>query len=401
MKKRIVKLLMVGLLSCMLVGCGNSTLTTADEAVSVSGKVSVAKTIEVEQLEETTIEYVSLEGYLEENTSAFVCYNITMADENGNLVQPKGAVDVKIKLTEAFINANGDTYAIFYVNGENFTKLDCSEVDGYVTFKTDHFSVYAMVKYEADKSAISELANGKEMEIPHIHKYEVDEATVVAPTCTEIGKEADEFCLCGDKIVGAEIEALGHNYEEVADSSAPATCDTDGKEADTKCSICESVVEGVVIPASGHSYGEYVYNNDASTSADGTETATCSVCSGTDTRTKAGTKIALESFPYEINVLYNDGRVGYFYCIYDEYEAAFGDGFHDTTIGKLCDAANRTTSDNMFAYDHSLIPLDNNTFPEGYDKDVYVGEYAEGTIWKYTAYMRYKYSGSDEIHVWH
>ena len=294
MKKRIVKLLMVGLLSCMLVGCGNSTLTTADEAVSVSGKVSTAVTVEVAQAEETGTDFVALERYLEENASAFACYDIKIADEEGNMVQPAGTVEVKIKLTDELANVAGDI-AVFHVNGEKFTKLDCSEADGYVTFQTDHFSVYAVAKYEAG-SPIEELANETEMEIPHIHKYEVDETTAVAPTCTETGKEADEICSCGDKIVGAEIASFGHDYEEVADSAVEATCDTDGKKADTKCSVCGDLVTGEVVPASGHSYGEYVYNNDATTKADGTETATCSVCGGTDTRTKEGTKRSYDGY---------------------------------------------------------------------------------------------------------
>jgi len=341
LKKRIVKLLMVGLLSCMLVGCGNSTLMTADEAVSVSGKVSTAKTVEVEQLEETTIEYVALEGYLEENTSAFACYNIAIADENGNSVQPDSAVEVKIKLTDALIEANGDTYAVFYVNGENFTKLDCSEADGYVTFKANHFSVYVVTKYEAGISAIEELASGTETVIPHVHKYEVDETTAVEPTCIETGKEPDEICPCGDKIVGAEIASLGHNYEEVADSAVEATCDTNGKNADTKCSVCEDLVTGEVVPANGHQYGDYIYNSDATTSADGTETTTCSVCGGTETRTKAGTKIEItyvgyDEFgngytldangdkvfyvnnPYPINQIVDNGDWLYYYGVYGE-----------------------------------------------------------------------------------
>ncbi len=43
------------------------------------------------------------------------------------------------------------------------------------------------------------------------------------------------------------------------------------------------------VPALGHSYGAYVYNNDAKVGVDGTETATCSRCGAQDTRTKVGT----------------------------------------------------------------------------------------------------------------
>ena len=52
------------------------------------------------------------------------------------------------------------------------------------------------------------------------------------------------------------------------------------------------------------------------------------------------------------------------------------------------------------ASDSAIISLGNNTFPYGYDKDVCVGHYAEGEIWKYTAYLIYTYEGSNETYVW-
>lgn len=249
----------------------------------------------------------------------------------------------------------------------------------------------------ANSQNVEETQKESQIETEHTHTY-AEEITTEA-TCEADGVKTFT-CECGDSYTEAII-ATGHNYEEVADSAVEATCANEGKEVDTKCTICENVITGATIPALAHSYGEYIYNNDATTSADGTETATCSVCGGKTSRTKAGTMLVLESFPYELNVLYDDGRVGYFYCVYEEYEAAFGEGFHDTVIGQLCDAAFETTWQNMLEYDSSIIPLDNNTFPYGYDSDVYVGEYAEGTIWVYTSYIRYKYPDSDEIYVWH
>lgn len=323
----------------MLAGCGNNTLTTDDEAVSVSGKISTAKAVEVAKVEETATEYVAMEGYIEENANAFAFYDITMTDENGNFVQPEDMAEVKILLTDELASANGST-TVLYVNGENMTRIDCTEADGYVKFKTDHFSIYVVAKYE-DGSAIAELAVGTETAIPHVHKYKADEATAVAPTCTETGKEADEICSCGDKIVGAEIASTGHNYEEVADSAVEPTCDTEGKKADTKCSVCGDVVVGEAIPANGHQLGEYVYNDDATTKKDGTETAVCSICGGKDTRTKTGTKIAVSydgydefgngyvwgddgykhfdaSCPYPINQIEDGGSWVSYYSIYGQ-----------------------------------------------------------------------------------
>lgn len=174
-------------------------------------------------------------------------------------------------------------------------------------------------------------------EPPHEHAY--TESITIEATCEQDGLKTFT-CECGDSYTEVII-ATGHNYEEVIDSAVEATCDTDGKEADTKCSLCESVAEGAIITARGHSYGEYVYNNDATISADGTETATCSVCGGTDTRTKAGTKIEIsyvgyDEFgngytldangdkvfyvdnPYPINQIVDNGDWLYYYGVYGE-----------------------------------------------------------------------------------
>jgi hypothetical protein len=48
-----------------------------------------------------------------------------------------------------------------------------------------------------------------------------------------------------------------------------------------------------IIPALGHEFQTYTFDNNATTEADGTETAACEHgCGATDTRTAAGTKIA-------------------------------------------------------------------------------------------------------------
>lgn len=129
-------------------------------------------------------------------------------------------------------------------------------------------------------------------EPPHEHTY--TESITKEATCTEAG-EKTFTCDCGNTYT-EQIEATGHNYEAVADSEVSATCTKDGKEADTKCSLCDDVISGAVIPALSHSYGDYVYNNDATTEKDGTETATCSTCGDKTTRTKAGTKIKYDGY---------------------------------------------------------------------------------------------------------
>ena len=114
------------------------------------------------------------------------------------------------------------------------------------------------------------------------HNY--DAATCIAPkTCT----------ICK----ATSGNNLGHTYTNDCDADCnrckatrtpaahkdgTATC----KEK-AKCSVC-GVAYGSL---SEHKFGDYVYNNDATASKDGTKTRTCSVCKKSETITAAGTKL--------------------------------------------------------------------------------------------------------------
>lgn len=76
-----------------------------------------------------------------------------------------------------------------------------------------------------------------------------------------------------------------HNYTETI--TVEATC-TENGTVSFVCECGDSYTE--VITATGHVFNEYVYNEDATFTADGTETATCA-CGETDTRTKSDSKL--------------------------------------------------------------------------------------------------------------
>ena len=151
----------------------------------------------------------------------------------------------------------------------------------------------------------------------HAHSYT---ATVTKqPTCTAEGVKTFR-CSCGDSYTET-IPAAGHvfgayvynnNATEAADGTETAagtkiahvhnytaavtkaaTCAEEGVKTYT-CSCGSSYTEAV--PVIAHSFGEYVYNDDATTEKDGTKTATCSVCGATDTITAEGTKKSLPSW---------------------------------------------------------------------------------------------------------
>lgn len=88
-----------------------------------------------------------------------------------------------------------------------------------------------------------------------------------------------------------------HSYAEVEGSVVEATCTTDGKKADKVCE-CGDKVEGEVVKATGHNYGSYKSDGNATYDADGTKTAECSVCGAKDTVTDAGSKLERLKYTY-------------------------------------------------------------------------------------------------------
>ena len=140
---------------------------------------------------------------------------------------------------------------------------------------------------------------------PDNHQPEIDKA--VAPTCTQTGLTEGSHCVrevtirgkkrtCNKTIVEQQVvKALGHTFENYTYNN-DATCTQDGTET-AKCirygqSGCSEehtrTVEGSKLP---HSFQNYVYDNNATCLQDGTETAKCRDCDATDTKPAIGTKL--------------------------------------------------------------------------------------------------------------
>lgn len=117
-------------------------------------------------------------------------------------------------------------------------------------------------------------------------------------TCTENGTETAKCTRCDKTDTRtAEGTALGHDLkEEILEN---ATCETAGSKKVT-CSHgdYEEIVE---IPATGHEFVDYKYNDDATCEQDGTETAKCTNCDKTDTRTAEGTALGHDFVNYVSN----------------------------------------------------------------------------------------------------
>lgn len=72
-----------------------------------------------------------------------------------------------------------------------------------------------------------------------------------------------------------------------------ATCTEKGSyDKVSRCSACKEMIgvkEAIEIPALGHKYGQYIFDNNATCTKNGTETAVCSICGEKDTQEKANT----------------------------------------------------------------------------------------------------------------
>ncbi|MBR3567237.1 MAG: leucine-rich repeat domain-containing protein [Salinivirgaceae bacterium] len=132
----------------------------------------------------------------------------------------------------------------------------------------------------------------KQDTIPMIEHTAVADSAVAA-TCIATGLTEGKHCsVCGAVIV-AQTETPMIEHTAVVDSAVAATCTKSGLTEGSHCSFCGvMLVKQTIVDALGHEFVNYVYNNDATTKADGTETAQCEHgCGETETRTAFGSKL--------------------------------------------------------------------------------------------------------------
>ena len=123
----------------------------------------------------------------------------------------------------------------------------------------------------------------------------------------------------GDGIYTVHAEDAG---ETVVENNVAPDCENAGSYDNVVyCEVCghEMSRDTVTVDALGHSYTNYIYNNNATTSADGTETAACDHgCGKTDTRVAVGTKLEANKVAYIIV----DGEKVYYEDLQDAIDNA-------------------------------------------------------------------------------
>ena len=158
------------------------------------------------------------------------------------------------------------------------------EADGTKTAKCDNCDAINTVTDE-----------GSKLSGDHVHSYK---QTVVPPTCTEKGYTLYK-CDCGEAEYKDDfVASKGHSFTNyVSDNNA--TCTKNCTET-AKCDRCEET-DTREIPDSKkpHSFTNYVSNGDATEDKDGTKTAKCDNCDATDTVTDVGSKLPPNGKPAE------------------------------------------------------------------------------------------------------
>ena len=110
---------------------------------------------------------------------------------------------------------------------------------------------------------------------------------ITQPTCTEGGFTTYTCSVCGDSYTTDETPALGHTWDDSV--VTPPTC-TEGGFTTYTCSRCGDRYTADETPALGHCFTNYVYDDNATCTENGTKTASCDRgCGVTDTVTDEGT----------------------------------------------------------------------------------------------------------------
>ena len=176
MKKKIFTVLLVSTLAIsMFAGCGKkekadntvNVTETATEAEAVkttvksdnadiTGALGKGVSVDCTEVSNDSEEYKAVEEYLKDMDSTFEVYDINILDKDGAKVQPDGTVEVSIKLSDEMKNSSGNAYVIFHNQGTDFKRIAATEKDGHVTFKTSHFSIYTVVKYDKTDEKFTE-----------------------------------------------------------------------------------------------------------------------------------------------------------------------------------------------------------------------------------------------------
>ena len=167
------------------------------------------------------------------------------------------------------------------------------EYFGEINVYGGEFVNYDPVNNTNDSAALANKVADGYHSIKNDNSYVVSkhvyESNVTNPTC-EAGGYTTHTCVCGDTYVDSYTDALDHSFTNYV-SNEDATCTEDGTKT-AKCDRCD-VKDTVTDEGSAldHSFTNYASNKDATCTEDGTKTAKCDRCEETKTITDEGSAL--------------------------------------------------------------------------------------------------------------
>ena len=152
---------------------------------------------------------------------------------------------------------------------------------------------------------VATISNNGACQMPGEISVTIGGSPVYAGSAYSYDARSGQIVIAGDVITGNIVisaSAIGHQWttDYIVDSGA--SCVRQGSQS-KRCEICGMTTGTQTINATGHKFVNYVSNNDATCTKDGTKTATCSNagCKVTNTITDTGSKLSHTSTGERIN----------------------------------------------------------------------------------------------------
>lgn len=182
-------------------------------------------------------------------------------------------------VTEATCSKEGKSEATCSVCGYKDTQTIAKKSHSYGAATV---TKEATCKAEGSKTSTCSVCGDKKTETIAKKAHTYGEWTVkTEATCVAEGLKVAKCSVCGDEKKEIIVKSA-HEFEDGSQRIEP-TCTEDGKEIG-KCKNCGEEGAEVVIPATGHTYGEWVETVKPTTKEEGQKERVCSVCGEKETQ---------------------------------------------------------------------------------------------------------------------
>ena len=380
-KKLFSVLLVAALATSLLVGCGKNKdadkkqteateatevateKTVSADGIKITGAMDSAEKVEMSAVTDGD-DYKSVTDYLstltDKNITATKVYDINLLDKNKSKVQPKDSVKIQLTLPDELVNAEGDGYEVYRKESNNtFTSLKSTIVDKEISFDTEHFSIYVVVKTSNAPIENTESTESTEPEQQSTYSFTDKSATMYAQSSVNVRDLPDTN---GNKVGG-----LSTNQEVSVTGQCNETgwyrINYNGDTAYVSNSyLGDSKVETKKNTNSNNS-SQSNQNTGTSSNTSNQQPAAPSDNTGNTASQE------LPSNPYQLNTLVEDTGSSISYYILTEP----GYGRIDFDMEKQA---------NTYIMNMGKMPVDNG----GDSYGTMCGVYKEGAVWKFTVY---------------